>query len=398
LARFVCKSDPVLIVVDYAETKRSELKLLLAKVREFAKASTFQIRIVLLARTDVQWWGDLRTNANTRLKQLPDKATELTRVSEEPRESYRRALTAFAHHLDKDIEKFQLPSDSQLISKSDSVLFLHMQALLNVVGKAEQGLISENSDDEELDVLNGVLSLEQENWLKEPIENLSQDSQKAVFAELMTAITLGVTPTTLSEVRTVISELPTVQREDIKVGDAIAKRCIHLYSNNERLLDALRPDILGEHLVEQTLLPAIDDSDTRSQLLELVYDHDLANEDEALAVLVRLSQRQGESGTILLKESLVGRWEQLAFKANDAMPWETVELREVALETAEYCAQNVDGDESKASSLIVLGYRYNQLGRREEALQATQKAVEIRQKLSEERPDAFLPDLAMSLQ
>jgi hypothetical protein len=37
------------------------------------------------------------------------------------------------------------------------------------------------------------------------------------------------------------------------------------------------------------------------------------------------------------------------------------------------------------------------LGRREEALAASQKAVDIRRRLAQTRPDAFLPDLASSL-
>jgi hypothetical protein len=37
---------------------------------------------------------------------------------------------------------------------------------------------------------------------------------------------------------------------------------------------------------------------------------------------------------------------------------------------------------------------FPQLGRREEALQATQEAVEIRRRLAAQHPDAFLPNLA----
>jgi tetratricopeptide (TPR) repeat protein len=41
--------------------------------------------------------------------------------------------------------------------------------------------------------------------------------------------------------------------------------------------------------------------------------------------------------------------------------------------------------------------RHSELGQREQALAATQEAVDIRRRLAEARPDAFLPDLAMSL-
>ena len=50
-----------------------------------------------------------------------------------------------------------------------------------------------------------------------------------------------------------------------------------------------------------------------------------------------------------------------------------------------------------ASSLNNLGNRLSALGRREEALQASDEAVRIRRRLAAQRPDAFLPDLATSL-
>ena len=48
-------------------------------------------------------------------------------------------------------------------------------------------------------------------------------------------------------------------------------------------------------------------------------------------------------------------------------------------------------------SLNNLGKMLSELGQREDALKATQEAVDIYRKLAEKRPDAFLPDLAMSL-
>jgi len=50
-----------------------------------------------------------------------------------------------------------------------------------------------------------------------------------------------------------------------------------------------------------------------------------------------------------------------------------------------------------AGSLNNLGNRYSNLGKREEALDATKRAVKIRERLAGRNPDAFEPDLAMSL-
>jgi tetratricopeptide (TPR) repeat protein len=48
-------------------------------------------------------------------------------------------------------------------------------------------------------------------------------------------------------------------------------------------------------------------------------------------------------------------------------------------------------------SLNNLGTKLSDLGRREDAFNATQEAVEIYRQLALRRPDAFLPDLAVSL-
>ena len=50
-----------------------------------------------------------------------------------------------------------------------------------------------------------------------------------------------------------------------------------------------------------------------------------------------------------------------------------------------------------ATSLNNLGIRLSDLGRLEQALAASQEAVDIYRRLAQTRPDAFLPDLAMSI-
>jgi tetratricopeptide (TPR) repeat protein len=50
-----------------------------------------------------------------------------------------------------------------------------------------------------------------------------------------------------------------------------------------------------------------------------------------------------------------------------------------------------------AMSLANLGLWLSEMGRREEALEATQEAVDLYRRLAQQHPDAFLPDLARSL-
>ncbi len=56
-----------------------------------------------------------------------------------------------------------------------------------------------------------------------------------------------------------------------------------------------------------------------------------------------------------------------------------------------------EGKKERAAASFMLGYALSALGRREEALAATQEAVAIRRELAEAHPAAFRPDLASSL-
>jgi tetratricopeptide (TPR) repeat protein len=86
------------------------------------------------------------------------------------------------------------------------------------------------------------------------------------------------------------------------------------------------------------------------------------------------------------------------------LPHQTVSLREVAVWTGRRILGFLSAQEDTQENLIErarllsnLGVRLSDLGRREPALQAAQEAVDIRRRLAQDRPDAFLPDLARSL-
>jgi len=91
----------------------------------------------------------------------------------------------------------------------------------------------------------------------------------------------------------------------------------------------------------------------------------------------------------------------------DELPLETLELRErahaltgtaVAAFRQRLADDGGQADEAGlATSLHNLSNRLDALGRREETLAASEEAVAIRRELAAARPDAFRPDLAMSL-
>jgi tetratricopeptide (TPR) repeat protein len=80
-------------------------------------------------------------------------------------------------------------------------------------------------------------------------------------------------------------------------------------------------------------------------------------------------------------------------------PERTLTLRELAAKALEGKLLVIPADDRvrRAGLLHNLGGALSALGRREEALEAAQEAVEVYRKLAEANPQAFLPNLAMSL-
>ena len=68
------------------------------------------------------------------------------------------------------------------------------------------------------------------------------------------------------------------------------------------------------------------------------------------------------------------------------------------MQCRQWWLRRAEGDISKiAGSLTNLSIHLSDLGRREEALEMIEEAVSIYRKLAADRPDAFRPDLALSL-
>ena len=97
----------------------------------------------------------------------------------------------------------------------------------------------------------------------------------------------------------------------------------------------------------------------------------------------------------------------LLLALEEQMPADTLVLRERAarldqLLLERFAALNKTGPSEETQSTCALlannlSIRLGRLGRREEALAQAEEAVRIRRQLAQQRPDAFLPNLAMSL-
>jgi tetratricopeptide (TPR) repeat protein len=109
-------------------------------------------------------------------------------------------------------------------------------------------------------------------------------------------------------------------------------------------------------------------------------------------------------GQVLAEALARGGTAETAAELEPLVPWETVSLREVGLwavrtlvDRPPPSSEDEATNRERARLLHNAGKRLSDLGRREEALQAFQEAVEIRRRLAVQRPDAFLPALAASL-
>jgi tetratricopeptide (TPR) repeat protein len=211
-------------------------------------------------------------------------------------------------------------------------------------------------------------------------------------------------------------------------------------------LVGLEPDLIGEHhvvdvateaLVDACLDWAGEDREQRQQVLTVLnratrVEHG-AKASRAEAQLARLVRTRAAAlggdfikvaletpGRLLdLCPALEAQLESLdepALAAIDAsLPLHSLTLMELSLSVAERrtdLARKMEAAANAAGASLdrrenilnrlaarvgTLGVRLSNLGRREEALAASQKAVDIYRRLAQTRPDTFLPDLAMSL-
>jgi tetratricopeptide (TPR) repeat protein len=280
-----------------------------------------------------------------------------------------------------------------------------------------------------------------------------QDLDDAIRLDLEEALPTAVTVLTLLgglETKTKAQEL--TRRLLPEAGTATAKllaTLLHrLYSaqpGSGRHLGGLEPDLLGEELVWQELQQNLE---ALHAALDLA-DHEGSK--QLLTVLTRLAQRperaaeaaawlkeafetklddlaepalevavvQGDPVGLLLAEVIQERASlelaaHIMDRCGESDLWPSVHLREVALhstqlvynqlcELLELVEEPIDEEYTevvqKGLALIVLklGNTLGDLGRREEALQATWEAVNLYCLLAQKRPEEFRSDLAMSL-
>jgi tetratricopeptide (TPR) repeat protein len=415
--------EPAVLVADYAET-RPDLAGLLAEA--VAAGGCPDVRVVLLARSAGEWWRQLLAGADYRLSVVLEQAEPLClgplTGADGWQELFGEAVTAFAGRLGVARPDARLLLDDP----GAVVLVVHAAALLAVLDHAAAGGGGPARVYSAGEVLTGLLGHEARYWHKSAVaRGLVLDTG---VQRLAVAVACLAGAGSESEAAGLLACVPDLAGSAERRGQ-VARWLHDLYpapasgDMGGEWLGALRPDRVAEHLVTSEL-------DGRGELVPgLLAGLGGDRLVRALTVLGRAARDDGRAAR-LLRGAVEGDLEHLAVPAlavaaetnpdvagmltaaltaapapkpvleqiAGALPYPTFALAGTASEVfQQLAAGTAPGSSERAGLLISLSNRLGALGRREEALAAIEEAATIRRALAQARPDAFLPDLAMSL-
>jgi tetratricopeptide (TPR) repeat protein/nucleoside phosphorylase len=441
----LCASERAVVVIDYAE-ERAGLDALLARVSELAmqeRASGRRVRLVLLARNAGDWWANLRGRSPDMAALLGEQPLELTPLTGATQEArlaeYRRAHAALVEVLQRR------PADARpaiaIVTRLDAEpdlrakhferpLYVHMAALTAVLGKPQAG--------SPRDIVDEVLDHEYRYWARYlGIEPDGSEWRQRVEQVRQAAAALVVRGACARE------DLPAViQALGLPDDGRICALLQDLYpdpdpARSRAWVVSVEPDLVAEALLcsvlerrgrpEEWLVKALagiaplhwvhaftvlgrmgvghDEAMSRvgAGAARALLCGDVAGRAEAaFGAALALTEHTAHSDLgRILADALSGTQHVAVARALDGrVPEETVSLRELAVRVNEILLASLgeDGDlENRARHNNNLGNRYGALGRPEEALAATERAVKLYEELAAKRPDAFLPELVMSL-
>jgi hypothetical protein len=446
----------LMLIVDVAESRQDDVLWLADRLVGRAENIAKPARLVLLSRGSGVWWGELllKSQGLQELCSLGGEAYDEITIPEQIAVSNRRALfeasvTAFRAHgtaLTAQPGAARPPSDDLLHALEteddyDRPLAVHLAALLHVAGvdaaEGRRGMAS---------VLDKVLGLEYEHW-DEALNIAGNPNWQRAMKNGVAQLTLVGQVESEQGARELIGRDPLYREaRDIDIGQVRHALSLVFPGENEGLV-GLEPDLIGEHHVAGVVTDALVDAcldwageerERRRHILTVLnratrLEHG-ANAGRAEAQLDRLIRTQAavlggefikvafETPGRLLElcpamEAQLDALDETALAAiDDELP-----LRSMALDDLSFRVQKRRVESARksvaanaeaadippewregilnrfATSVGRLGIRLSNLGRREEALAATQEAVDIYRRLAQARPDAFLPDLATSL-
>jgi nucleoside phosphorylase len=436
LERLCSLGPPVLVVIDYAES-RADLEALLERVAAFAApaGSRRRVRVLLLARSDGDWWAALLRRRPAISALLGDR--EPVKLSPLAATAAEREAVFVAASMTFGAVQRRPPVLHPPIKLDDArferVLYLHMAALAAVEGVAfDAGSL--------MDV---ILDHEERFWISEGIARHAVTAHVSLARQLVAAATLRGGLTTREEAQAMCRRL--AMREHTHDDDGLVALLHDIYEgmNPARYLPGLEPDLLGEGMVLRVgrppkgtgdpvgdtwierVLVAGDDAQaitsaftvlgrasatspaaTRPWIANLLRSELPARAVLALRAGKAVGRRTASSALgDLLAEALErdGSASIAAALAQEGIPYPTVSLRRVAeWQGRTLLEQSPGGDDAavmatRATRLVEQGIRLADLGQHERELAVTREAVDLYRTLATRNPDAFQHHLALSL-
>lgn len=416
---------PLLLVLDYAESRSAQIRALVAAARA---AKRRRVRLVLLARSEAGWWEELKTADDGVGELFLGRAVEAPRklgpVADTPalhRTAFDAAAVAFARALGKVPPASAPPLDDPAFER---ILLVHARALAAVEGEPEvpsAGLLE-------------WLVARERRGLDRAAERLGlPETARPAVHRAAALVTLALGADSLPELQEIVARTPDLP------ADAVAPcaEALRLLYRGNRWCEGVQPDLVGEHLVNAELTAAEANGDPR--LLAAAFGEGVTPPllEAGLKVLTRLANRaplaerhleavfrlrplealaeaaiivaQAERdpvGRLLSKEIKTLDDPALARHLLPKLPESTTALREVALEvTVQVHRWRSDQlDPTSAEHALELISLKNGLskwlaasGRHDEGLEVIQEAVSLCQRWAESDPASFSRARARSL-
>jgi glycosyltransferase involved in cell wall biosynthesis len=421
--------QPLLLVIDYAETRTTELLEFLAAI--LSQKISSPIRVLLLARSSGEWWGQLPTY-DPRCEALlegfattgPYTLPALYEQARERNQAFDLAITAFAKALNVPSPCIQPDLSAK---QYNSPLFLQMAALLTLLGERTANAEA---------LPQSLVRHEQRYWYKMAVSHAQQTMGSSSETEtnlLMALVTLiGYAPT--AKAIEPLWAAADGQRSNLK---PLFTSLSPLYPGRQGL-GALQPDLLGEALVGRQILgskgQAILDAVLGKNSSKVQCTHALTilsrllryRSDVSASIEYALSKHFAHCAQPLFQVciqtpsplSLVAERSFKKLSSNvalqvagileknfthDVLPLAGLELliRKSLNAQAEHRCQKVKASIDDwyifSQTLFNLSIANSQLGKTAQALDFSKQALDIRQRLAKENSERFEPDWARSL-
>jgi glycosyltransferase involved in cell wall biosynthesis len=236
--------QPTLIVIDYAETRQTQLLHLINELKKIPNSQA--VRILLIARDAGEWWDGLPSKASGSSQALlssyarsgPFKLNPMYTPKARP-QAFDNALTAFAQHLNLTKPNLQPPLDHDYFARP---LYIQMAALLSLYGE-KRGSAQ--------DLTRALINHEKRYW-RQLIQATASPFTADHAQQLMVIATLVGNMATTKEAHQLWQAITENTSTSLTQFTALFNALKQLYPNNQGV-SALKPDLLGEALVAQTL-------------------------------------------------------------------------------------------------------------------------------------------------